>query len=199
MRNRPQYKKADAKPTPKPDLSNKASTAGNSKGGFSNSYIFAGILGGIIALAGAFLLQQFGVISSGNTNSTELGAKIDQIDNELKGFREKLKATAQPDVKSLTARITELEASQKSSTAELANQNNAVEVTSTKLSSSIEAAVAKVESLQQSISSGAAGENAALATLDERLKAVEASAANVAANTPSGELETLKNAVKRVG
>ena len=51
--------------------------------------------------------------------------------------------------------------------------------------------VAKAEILQQSISSGAAGENVALATLDERLMALEASATN-ATNTSSSELETLK-------
>ena len=185
---KPQAKKADSKPTSKPEQNKKASASDNS-GGYGK--MFAGVLGGIIALSGAFLLQQSGIMSTSKADNSELSTKIAQIDEELKGFGEKLEASTQPgvnslpDVKSLIARIAELEAQQKTSIAEFASQSKAVE-----------AAVTKAESLQQSISSGAAGKNAALATLDERVKSLETSAAD-ATGTASSELETQLDAVKK--
>ncbi len=183
-------KYSESKSTSKTEQRKKASSPDNSGSGFSR--VVAGVLGGIIiALAGAFLLQQSGIILTGSTDNSELRSKIAEIDKDLKDFGEKLDGSTQTDVKSLPdlkpliARIAELEAQQKTSIAELANQ-----------SKSVEATVTKAENLQQSISSGAAGENAALATLDERVKTLEAFAANVT-DTASGELKAQLDTVKK--
>ena len=179
---KPPAKNAESKPTSAPN---------SSGGGYALGKVVAGVLGGIVALSGAFLLQQSGIMPTGNADNSELSMRIAQIDKDLKGFGEKLDGSTQPgvnslpDVKSLIARIAELEAQQKAAIAELANQ-----------SKSVEAAATKAESLQQSISSGAAGENAALATLDERVKSLETAAVN-ATESASGELKTQLETVKQ--
>lgn len=191
---KPLAKDSGKKPVPE-DSQNKRASASD-KGGSAIGLVFAGILGGIIALAGAYVLQQVGIISSGNADNSELSAKVAQIDQNLKSFGEKFDASTEPDANSLqdtkqfVARITELEAQQKSAAAKISAQSKAIETV-----------VVKSDSLQQTISSGAAGENAALVTLDERVKSLESSANNATEPVSSelkAQLETVKKKIDEV-
>ena len=183
--------KVDVNTKPKSNLGTKTSPVGNGQGGGGIGYVIAGILGGVIALAGAFLLQQLGIISPDNKANSELAAKISRIDIDLNGFGEKLEGIVQSDVKSLVARTTKLETQQKASTTELDRQNKALIKTSEKLLAESALLLTNVDGIQQSIASGATGASAAIYVLEQRVRIVEASAAN-AKRPPSRQLEALR-------
>ena len=187
-------------PAQKSNVAQKATPSADPTEKISNSQIgtlMAGIVGGVIALAGAFLLQQSGIISPGNTNSAsnaEFTAEITRIDETLNSLANKQNTATNPDLSALTARIGELEAAQKINAGILARQNTTIEnvnTTTSGLAESVEQATITSRRLEQSISSGSAGENAALATLDERLKALEENISNTGA--VSDEIKALKS------
>lgn len=175
-----------AKAAPSPSGEDKNSS------GSSAGKLVAGIVGGGVALAGAYLLQQSGMIPASSPDNSGLKAEISRIDetlNDLSG-----KQSASPALKTLIARITELEASQKSLTGKLETQGKDIETataTSTSLATTVEQTAKTTQQLEQSISSGSAGENAALSTLDERLKTLEAGSTSTS-NTDKAEIDALK-------
>lgn len=131
------------------------------KGRGSLSLIAAGLIGGVVVLAGAGGLQYAGLLPAPGAAQPENGA-LDTIRAELAALREKVEAGAGQDQGASTEAVAAAEA-----------QIDA-------LSERLQTLGEQVAAIQSSIAAGGAGEEAALQTLDTRLKALEETVAGLA-------------------
>ncbi|MEQ8452585.1 MAG: phage tail protein [Nitratireductor sp.] len=163
----------DGAPTEKPvsggDATPPAAKSGEkSKGRGSLSLIAAGLIGGVVVLAGAGGLQYAGLLPAPGAAQPEDGG-LDTIRAELAGLREQVEAGAGQDQGASAEAVA------------------AAEARIDALSGRLQTLGEQVATIQSSIAAGGAGEAAALQTLDTRLKAVEETVADLAQGSGSDQ------------
>ncbi len=181
----PSGKNAAAKTTPAkaaPAKASPANTAAVKPSTGSMSRILAGIIGGIVALAGAWLLQLVGILPSPGTNNAAISENLAKLDSRLAALSTKVdeaakaEAPVKVDLRPLEKRLAEIEAVEKQRSA-AAKKPSAVDKAQDGKISALAASVKTLEQttddLQKSISSGAAGKDAGLSALAERLARLE--------------------------
>ncbi|MEQ8295183.1 MAG: phage tail protein [Nitratireductor sp.] len=131
------------------------------KGRGSLSLIAAGLIGGVVVLAGAGGLQYAGLLPAPGAVQPEDGG-LDTIRAELAALREKVEAGAGQDQGASAEAVA------------------AAEARIDELSGRLQTLGEQVAAIQSSIAAGGAGEEAALQTLDTRLKALEETVAGLA-------------------
>ncbi|MEP1516596.1 MAG: phage tail protein [Nitratireductor sp.] len=163
----------DGAPTEKPvsggDATPPAAKSGEkSKGRGSLSLIAAGLIGGVVVLAGAGGLQYAGLLPAPGAAQPEDGG-LDTIRAELAALREKVEAGAGQGQGASAEAVA------------------AAEARTDELSGRLQTLGEQVAAIQSSIAAGGAGEAAALQTLDTRLKALEETVADLAQGSGSDQ------------
>jgi hypothetical protein len=138
--------------------------------------IMAGIIGGIVALVGAYALQWAGILATPGTGDTALSESVVKLQGQLTALTSKVENTSAPDLAPLKTRLSQLEAQKKQRVQNNSQSGDAAKANSEKITA-LAATLTQLQGtqvkLQQSVSSGAAGENAGLSTLAERLTKLE--------------------------
>ncbi|MVA96550.1 phage tail protein [Nitratireductor sp. CAU 1489] len=134
----------------------------------SLSLVGAGLIGGIVVLAGAGGLQYAGLLPAPGAAQPEDGA-LDTIRAELAALRQEVEAGAGQGQGAAAEALA------------------AAEAQIEELSGRLQTLSEQVATIQSSIASGGAGEEAALQTLDARLKALEETVAGLADGSGMGQ------------
>ncbi len=163
-----------------PDVASSAGAPAAPQQGSAAGKLGAGVVGGVIALAGAWLLQNSGIWPAGSTHETDGSAQIarleEQVNSKLVVLEENQTAAAIKNLATLETRLAELEtavtgASDQSdgATSALAESTEQLD----ELKTSFSKLDAKISNLENSVSSGNAGENTGLAALALRMDGLD--------------------------
>ncbi len=148
-----------------------------SQGGNGLAFAGAGIVGGVIALLGAYGLHLAGMIPvTGDNRSAALQTEVGDLKTQLEAMSAKV--IAPPDLAPVQERLEQIsgqfEKQQQGFTAiQQAQGASGKEISA--LGASIKSLQTKTAGLEQSINAGEAGENPALAALGDRLTKIEQS------------------------
>lgn len=154
---KPEIKKDTGKPSSEPDPARSTKAKGDSGGGAGRT-LFAAVIGGLVAVAGAAGLQWLGVLPAPDRGSSALlsgisanAERLDQIEAEVGSIPDQIKAVQ--------------ELVNEAGSGVSAASSEALDALKSELASMQET----VSGLQSAVSEGGAGETAALAQLSSRL------------------------------
>ena len=147
--------------------------------------VTAALAGGVVALAGAWLLHLAGVFAPAGPDISNLVGRdeLANVESRVGDLAGKVDGLTMPDTGALVGQLEQLQAMQNEQAGKMQNIDAIQSETSGKLTSLFDSLAGLLEEttqLKQSISSGGAGEQAGLAALSDRLAALEAAGAEMA-------------------